>query len=866
MILVILLILEIILLFFYIINFLFIKKVISKSNFIFVFPLIILSFCIFLYSIYYSNNSLSFFDILYAIKNTFKLFAFQFETTYFIELYNNNIVFSFLFTINIILVCYTSFSVVLDLIMDQIKNMIYYIYIHFISFDCVIGNNDNSLQYAANNKNTILWIDSISKEDRQKFKNLGIKYICRKYTSENFKKIVGKNKKNISFILFYEDISRKLNVINQFHKFIMTNDKFLLTVSLHVMYDDCDEDLLNELYSIKNQSSPKIILFSKYELKANKFIFNYPMTKFMDERELNYQNGTIKDIKLVSIFIGFGKMNQELYIKSFVISQFLDENLQKKEVEFYAFDKKQNFSNKKFNYRLFNYSKNDSDNYFGKYNVNRIVFKSLDVNDIKFIEEILQLIKGNCFFNIFISYSNDVDNLDLAYKLNSIFKERHLTRYHIFAKMNSVDINVNDLSECKITIFGSDKEILNHNVIVNDLLNNFARNRTLNYINSSSKNNLDLMLNSWNSLPSLKRDSNISSTIAIRFFLNLIGLDITKGNMEGISKEEFNKIYLNNTKGNYKYSDYNFNELSPRNVLALLEHERWNHFYISNGYRPMKKEDVKVYFSSENHKYTIYKENTLEKTHACITSIDGLKNYHAYLAEIIKNSGYYELSYDDILNRVETFKYDIQLMEKCYDSLNENGFKIIFKSENLYIEETNDLETIYENYINDFPKNELLSKKVLQNHLKTKKYHLFLAKDYDLKAYFLVYQENQDFLWIDYFAVIKKYRSGGFGTKALKLLLSKASVILFEVEISDGIYNSQSSKRERFYKRLGAKIIDIPYELPTKEGSIRMNLFAISNKEIDNLKLKEFIKRAVKFIHSDKIHTNRVIEHYIDKI
>ena len=119
---------------------------------------------------------------------------------------------------------------------------------------------------------------------------------------------------------------------------------------------------------------------------------------------------------------------------------------------------------------------------------------------------------------------------------------------------------------------------------------------------------------------------------------------------------------------------------------------------------------------------------------------------------------------------------------------------------------------------------------------------------------------------MDYLAVIEKYRNQHIGKRFLKLVLKKYPIIVFDCEKWDGIEGSQTQKRWLFYQSLGAKVINIPYELPTYEGSLPMNLCIICYSFVDADKLKEFIRFCTMTIHADYPHTENVLNKYIDKI
>lgn len=186
--------------------------------------------------------------------------------------------------------------------------------------------------------------------------------------------------------------------------------------------------------------------------------------------------------------------------------------------------------------------------------------------------------------------------------------------------------------------------------------------------------------------------------------------------------------------------------------------------------------------------------------------------------------------------------------------------------EELTIKEITNFDVIYPRYQEDFPLDEQKSYEKVTSLLKEKKYKILLAMENEKIKGYMIGIERDHLFWMDYLAVIKESRGSGIGTRFLAKLKEKYDTILFEVEINDGIEGSQKDKREKFYLRSGGKILDVPYALPTKEGSLRMNLFMISSHQPNMKKIQEFVRFSVSTIHSDYAHTPQVIEKYISWI
>ncbi len=182
------------------------------------------------------------------------------------------------------------------------------------------------------------------------------------------------------------------------------------------------------------------------------------------------------------------------------------------------------------------------------------------------------------------------------------------------------------------------------------------------------------------------------------------------------------------------------------------------------------------------------------------------------------------------------------------------------------------IDLIYSRYLNDFPKCERKTKKKLAEMLKDGKYKLRIfeealgGKESCDVAYILSYEDGKSpFVWVDFFAVFSEFRNTGIGSCIICKLKERFRYIVLEVEPSDGVEGSVTSRREAFYKRLGAVKINVPYAIPTPDGKMPLNLFVIGvDGEFSVPSLGKFVKDAVGFIHSDLSVTESVIASYIN--
>ncbi len=188
----------------------------------------------------------------------------------------------------------------------------------------------------------------------------------------------------------------------------------------------------------------------------------------------------------------------------------------------------------------------------------------------------------------------------------------------------------------------------------------------------------------------------------------------------------------------------------------------------------------------------------------------------------------------------------------------------------MFIKRQFDFELIKEKYEEDFPTLERKSNSKMKEMLSTERYVLYICygeSSDDFYGYVTVFSDGER-AWIDYLAVSKEVRGLGVGTFIITELSKRYNILLFEVEKDDFIENSQKNKRQRFYKKLGAKLLTPLYELPTFGGSLAMDLLILKDEKsfVNFAQIREFIKNAVCFIHSDFEHTSEIIAKYIDEI
>jgi GNAT superfamily N-acetyltransferase len=185
-----------------------------------------------------------------------------------------------------------------------------------------------------------------------------------------------------------------------------------------------------------------------------------------------------------------------------------------------------------------------------------------------------------------------------------------------------------------------------------------------------------------------------------------------------------------------------------------------------------------------------------------------------------------------------------------------------------------DLKNVYQRFTADFASDELKSYEHLKLLMSKKRYKLLLAKDpilHEVVGYAFIYEfDRLQGIWLDYMAIDNQYRGSGYGALLFKKLTkwkqNGFSVEIFiEVEMpeeNEGFTRENQLRRIRFYERLGAKRLPIPYQLPTRDGGLPMYLYFWPSPDVELLP-KELIKEAISevfsYIHSDIKHKDDIL-------
>ena len=343
--------------------------------------------------------------------------------------------------------------------------------------------------------------------------------------------------------------------------------------------------------------------------------------------------------------------------------------------------------------------------------------EQIDINANSFFKDIDKIVEDNCAVSIetkdcyvvYVCCGNDATNIEIALDIKNRYSHK-VHKMAIYCRVRTrlsiplYDLNSPEVKEKYKGIYfvGHNSMIDNHQVIVNKSLETLAINKNAKYNQrASGKNSSSNDLQSWLSLPYIKRYNNASVYLNLRFKLHLMGLDYCKNNGKGISKDEFIKRYLGGIENyqevfeqllKYEYKDYYINNPinNPRNLLAIEEHDRWNSYFLSNGYAKMDLSKIQYNYDPETNSLVVVKDDTVLKQHACLGDVEDLDEYHHHNAEQIQElNKKIKMDNPDLnidLTKLSTYKsltdtfyYDYDSFDEIYDVLLENGYSIIEK-------------------------------------------------------------------------------------------------------------------------------------------------------------------------------------------
>ena len=488
-----------------------------------------------------------------------------------------------------------------------------------------------------------------------------------------------------------------------------SQEKYFQTMKVFVFgdprYAAIYEDIVSSAHGV-------IHYMNKYQQIAVDFIERYPLTQFMDEKQIDYNTSLIKkDVDINVFLIGFGKTNQQIFLTSVANNQFLtaaedggDPVLKK--VNYLIFDKQRAENNKNLNHSYYRF-RNETmgaakDEYlpFPEIPATEVYYK-LDINDSHFYTRIREraMRSPNDANYVVIAFGTDLENIDMAQKLVEKRREWNLQNLIIFVKARKWTKEQTLLEDENCYFIGNEEKVVyDIEELTGDRIYHMAHMRneiydveydiTHSYITEITdgylaKKKVESNKTWYTKKTQIERESNIYSCLSLRSKLHLMGLDYCPMDDKrvALTEEEYLKHYAGDdlpvfdryslTANGKKvaYYDLVFAEGRRKN-MAIHEHQRWNSFMISKGIIPATKDQIltEQYWEDGKLKYSNGK-NYVMRRHGNITTFDGLVDFRQMVAN---RDGKDEQETDVI-------KYDYQILDDAYWMLEQNGMKIVYK-------------------------------------------------------------------------------------------------------------------------------------------------------------------------------------------
>ncbi len=704
----------------------------KKGNFLVIYPLAIPMFTL----AYLYNNGINarnvFEGILQTIDDAAGLVGFKFN---FSDL-RNLMEASIIYTITVYF-CYSLVLLNALLFFFSLFHQFIWEKIHQFMFRnskrnryLIVGENENSRAlYKSIGNGSKAIVDSLQLLSKQSLLyELGIVSFAEKKPSSFICKVLGdflskRNKRGfLCIIVNTDDIQTSVDICEKLVDALdsidnLKTDDLYKKVMIYV-YTSGDQ---SSLYSRIANSYGCIQLVDKYKLIAFEFVRNNPLPTFLSDKEFDFKQSLLKrNVDISVFFVGFGKVNQEIFKAYVSTNQFVtkDEgNIAIKPVHYFIFDNKNPKSNRDLTFTYNRYEREfyclDDDSKQKSLRVKEddylplpsapaeTSFFNLDIDSEEFYACIKEKITANPkSINVMIvSIGKDYENQDIAFKLESLvssWSAEDNTHFYVRKQQECDEAGRAILPNCdKIIPFGEvycnpyDFKNIQGDDSFKLALDMHKYYSIKNAIQRKKASTIDIYAELkdaekyWyvgdeeNCTKSkLYRDSSLYQALSIRSKLLMLGMDVCKKNMSceatALTKEEYMRIYADGdcpsdyinaseSSTNYTFAIRNIDDIRSGkrpNNMAIQEHLRWNAYMICQGFVPENKNNI-----GES------KKDYLKRYHACLTTYEGLLDYRKMVSEL---EGISE-------NEADVIKYDYTIMDDAWSIMNNAGYQIVLR-------------------------------------------------------------------------------------------------------------------------------------------------------------------------------------------
>ena len=402
-----------------------------------------------------------------------------------------------------------------------------------------------------------------------------------------------------------------------------------LSLQVYVLFQS--SETLKVLETL-TQGHSKIHFFSYHQLVARQMLFDHPLTSLVPNL-INQDLVTLQGKKVNYNIIGFGPTNREIYDHLLVTNQFPPVTfakmfkLEQHPIHYgiYSEEGKEFISGQRFEK-----PKEDKKAHYLPYPTiaSSTDFIATKLSGSDLIDQFQKQNIQTSHFNIFIiAGQTDIENLNIAYKVQEfVSKNRLQHRVKIFVQiLNETLKEASSLFKHEYMIaFGFGKTTYAADQITEPVFKQLAQNIYHGLFENQS----------FDELSSFDQETYFFEAIAIRFKLNLMGLDL-RISTRGLSADEFYKLYDPEMEGVYDQHDLrakNYFDIQKykrlgnhkRNLLARQEQLRFAAYKLYTGWKQRSLEDL-------TQKRVLVDERRREDSR--ITTFEGLLELHGILNE-----------------------------------------------------------------------------------------------------------------------------------------------------------------------------------------------------------------------------------------
>lgn len=708
------------------------RKFIEKSDVFYIVPVFILVWGMHIIALLFNNSltqtPVSLMSILSLAKTALECFVLTFDMALLEPIMTASILMYLAYAIAFVLTSLTTILTFVFLIKNMFFNFIKKLKVIFKNGDIVFGLSEDSKKYNKQNPTSIIWDDKINNST---YKDLISKNYIVYHDRLTEKSLFAKIKKGSHHLILFKDsnydysyilnlFKKVINIKNQKTAKMLEKTKIKLTNKLkrqnsEINKKELDALINKELEKIKSKNSiylhiesileemeaiqeefasydgtnlnSFVTCFNKYQNLAIDFVKEYPISYYTPRQFFNNNYSLKNDKKINIVFVGFGNVNLELFKMMAMNFNFAKQKTTKngyckfknEPINFYCYDNNDdklcNDIFTKLDYEYFNDFKNTNLPEMEK--ICNLHHQKINVYSSEIKQNIESIANENSYTYIIVSLKSDLENIAYAENLQGYLTNK--PNFKIFTRVKESVFYNKQKTNRSVEYFGEEEKLYSHDIITNKSLIKLAQ--SIKSAHAEKLSNDEEF--KWHNLKLIHQYSKIYLALSMFFKIGLMGYKLTPNNnlqsknictIDSVIKN-FSHIPAEEMKKNYMH--YFNNKAS--NLMAFVEHSRWNAHYYLSGYKPM---GINEFAPKDNNAIGNLKTFGVVKKHSSLTSYDGLDVLFKYIYLMQKyGNNYYKYNIKDItteelnseqFRKIEQFYYDYRMLDFINNIIGNN--------------------------------------------------------------------------------------------------------------------------------------------------------------------------------------------------